>query len=86
MDTYFAVGIDECLPIDAPDALESADIEGILRAAIAGAFNFEFTLRFLVRLGFFQCSKLAFGENQALLCHLGIQRLEPELHGAEVIA
>ncbi len=41
---------------------------------------------FLVRLGLFQSGKLAFGKDQAFLCHLGLQRLEPELHGAEVIA
>jgi hypothetical protein len=43
MTPNLAVGIDEGLLIDASDALESADIEGILGAAVAWALSFEFT-------------------------------------------
>ncbi len=85
-DPQLAIGIDEGLLMDASNAFKRADVEGVLGAAIAGAFGFEFTPGFLVRLGLFQSGKLAFGKDQAFLRPLGLQRLEPELHGAEVIA
>ncbi len=47
------VGVDEGLLIDPPDALQRADIEGVLRAAIARAFALELAVRFLVRLSLF---------------------------------
>jgi hypothetical protein len=50
----FAVSIEESLLVDAPDALERADVEGILRAAVARAFARELTVRRLVGFGFFQ--------------------------------
>ena len=47
--------------IDAADALQGADIEGVLGAAIAWAFGLELAVRFLVGLGLFQGGQLGFG-------------------------
>ena len=53
------VGVKEGLLIDAPDAFERADIQCILRAAIARTFTVEFAVSFLVSFGFFLCPDLA---------------------------
>ena len=45
------IGVDEGLLIDPPDALQGADIEGVLRPAIARALALELAVRFLVGLG-----------------------------------
>ena len=63
----------------------SADIEGVLRAAIAGALGLELAVRLLVGLGLLQRGDLALGEDEALLRHLGLERLQPVLHGPEVM-
>ena len=76
------VGVDEGLLIDAANALQRADVEGVLRAAIAGAFGLELAVRLLVGLGLLQRGELALGEDEALLRHLGLQRLQPVLHGS----
>jgi hypothetical protein len=46
------VGVDEGLLIDPPDALQRADIEGVLRAAIARAFALELAMASLSALAF----------------------------------
>ncbi len=53
-DLAHGLGIEESLLIDATDALERADIEGILRTAVARAFARELTVRLLVGFGLFQ--------------------------------
>ena len=80
------VGVDEGLLVDAPDALQGADIEGVLGAAIAGAFGVELAMGLLVGLGLLEGGELALGEDQALLGHLGLERLQPVLHGLQVVA
>ena len=53
------VGVDEGLLVDAADALQRADIERVLRAAIAGAFGLELAMGLLVGLGLLQRGELA---------------------------
>src|SRR6185369_401459 len=50
----FAVRVDERLLVDAADALEGADIEGVLRSTVAGTFAFEFAARFFFPLHAFE--------------------------------
>ena len=63
------VGVDEGLLIDPPDALQRADIEGVLRAAIARALALELAMRLLVGLGLLERGDLGLGEQDALLRH-----------------
>ena len=42
-------------------------------------------MRLLVGLGLLQGGELALGEDEALLRHLGLERLQPVLHGGEVV-
>src|SRR5205085_2980211 len=44
------VGVDKGLLIDLPDALQRANVEGVLRPAIARALALELAMRFLVGL------------------------------------
>jgi hypothetical protein len=48
---HLGVGVEERLLVDPPHALERADIEGILRPAVARALALELPVRFLVGLG-----------------------------------
>jgi hypothetical protein len=48
---HLAIRIDEGLLVDAPDALERADVEGVLGPAIARTLTLEFAMRFFIRLG-----------------------------------
>ena len=59
------VGVDEGLLVDAPDPLQRADIEGVLRPAIARALALELAVRLLVGLGLLQRGELALGQDQA---------------------
>ena len=68
-----------------PDALQVADIEGVLRAAIARMLALELAMRLLLGLGLFQRDDLRLGQHQAVLGALGFQRLEPLLHGLQVV-
>jgi hypothetical protein len=58
------VGVDEGLLVDAADALQRADVERILRAAIARAFALEFAVRLLVCLRLLQRGEPGFGEDE----------------------
>src|ERR1700730_13010380 len=84
-ECQFGVGVEKRLLIDPTDALERADIERILRAAVAWAFALELTVRLLVGFGFFQRSELALAQHQAFLRALGLQCFEPLLHGLEIV-
>jgi hypothetical protein len=59
-EAELGVGIEEGLLIDAPDALEGSDVEGVLGAAVAGAFGVELAVGFLVGLGFLQGRRAGF--------------------------
>src|SRR6478736_8557483 len=80
------MGIDERLLVDAADALEIADIERVLGAAIAWMLALELAMRLLLGLGFFQRDDLRLGQHQTLLGALGFQRLEPLGHGLQIVA
>ena len=75
----------EGLLVDAPDALQRADVESVLRPAIAGAFALELAVRLLVELGLLQRGDLRLGQHQALLRALGLERLQPLLHGLQIV-
>ena len=59
---HLGVRVDEGLLIDATHALQIADIEGILGAAVAGMFALEFAVRLLLGLGLFQRDVIYCGE------------------------
>jgi hypothetical protein len=80
------MGIDERLLVDPADALQIADIERILGAAIARMLALELAMRLLLGLGLFQRDDLRLGQHQAFLGALGFQRLEPLGHGLQVVA
>ena len=69
-----------------PTPLQGADVERVLGAAVAGALALELAVRFLLGLGLLQGGQLTLREHQALLRHLGLERLEALLHGLEVMA
>ena len=79
------IGVDEGLLVDAADALHVADVESVLRAAIARALALEFAVRLLLFFSFFQRYDLRLGQNQPLLRDLGFQGLEPLLHRLEIV-
>src|SRR6516162_4701040 len=56
------IGVDHGLLIDPTNALQGADIEGILGAAITRAFALELAMGFLVGLGFLEGGDLGFGQ------------------------
>src|SRR5437588_3592804 len=83
---YLGVGVDEGLLVDASNALQIADIERILRAAISWMLALELAVRLLLGLGLFQRDDLRLGQHQAFLGALGFQRLEPLVHRLQVVA
>ncbi len=72
--------------VDASDAFQGPDIEGVLGAAVAGAFGDELAVGLLVGLGLFEGCHLRLGQDQALLGHLGLERFQPVLHGLQIMA
>ena len=80
------VGVDDGLLVDPPDALQRADIERVLRPAIARALALELAVRFLVGLGLLERGDLRLGQQNALLRRLGVERLEAQLHRGQVVA
>ena len=58
-EAYLGVRVDKGLLVDAADALQIADVEGVLGAAVAGMLALEFAMRFLLGLGLFQRNDLA---------------------------
>ena len=74
------VGIDDGLLVDPPNPFQRADIEGVLRLAVARALALELALRFLVGLGLLERGDLCLGQQDALLRHLGFERLEAMFH------
>src|SRR6516164_9560410 len=80
------IGVDHGLLIDPADTLQGADIEGVLGAAIAGAFALELAVRLLVRLGLLKGGDLGFGQQDAILCHLGFERLEAVFDRRQIVA
>src|SRR6201993_2166226 len=72
------VSIDEGLLINASHSLQVADIECILRAAIARMLALELAMGLLFRLGFLQRGELGLGQHQApwaLLASKALSRL-----------
>src|SRR5256884_2158041 len=83
---YLGVGVDEGLLVDASNALQIADIERILGAAVTWMLVLELAVRLLLGLGLFQRDDLRLGQHQAFLGALGFQRLEPLVHRLQVVA
>ena len=80
------VGVDEGLLVDPSHPLQRADIEGVLRSAVAGALALELAMRFLVGFGFLERGDLGLGKQDAVLRHLGLKRLEALLHRGQIVA
>src|SRR5271165_7198062 len=57
---------DESLLVDASDAFQGPDIEGVLGAAVAGAFGDELAVGLLVGFGLLEGCDLRLGQDQAL--------------------
>jgi hypothetical protein len=83
---HLGIGVDDGLLVDPPHALERANIERVLRPAIAGAFALELAMRFLVDLGLLERGDLRLGQQDALLRRLGFERLQPVLHRRQIVA
>jgi len=49
-------------------------------------FALELAMRLLLGLGFFQRDQLGLGQHQPFLGGLGFQRLEPLVHGLQIMA
>src|SRR4029077_4103933 len=79
------ISIDEGLLIDASHSLQIADIERVLRTAIAGMLALEFAMGLLLRLGLLQRGELGLGQHQALQGALGFQCLETLVHVLKVV-
>src|SRR5438128_2159328 len=82
----FGVGIDDGLLIDPAHPFEGADIEGVLGTAIARTFALELAMRLLVGLGLLERGDLRLGEQDAILRHLGFERLEAMFHHGQIVA
>src|SRR5438876_4609398 len=82
----FGVGIDKGLLVNPPDALQRTDIEGVLGTAIAWTFALELAMRLLVGLGLLERGDLRLGEQDAILRHLGFERLEAMFHHGQIVA
>jgi hypothetical protein len=79
------VGIDEGLLVDPSNTLQIADIERILGASVARMLALKLAMGFLFGLGLFRRDNLRLGQHQALLGALGFRRLEPFVHGLQVV-
>jgi hypothetical protein len=77
---HFGIGVDEGLLVHPPDALQRADIEGVLRTAIARTLALELAMRFLVGLRLLERGALRLGQQDAVLCRLGVERLQAVLY------
>jgi hypothetical protein len=73
--------------IDVLDAdIKLVFIESVLGTVIAGTFAFELAVDLLLGLGFLQNDDLGFGQHEALLRHLGFQRLETPFSVRQIVA
>ena len=61
-EANLGIGVDEGLLVDAPHAFERADVEGVLRPAIARMLALELTVGLLVVLGLFKRRYLPLGQ------------------------
>src|SRR5262245_37646254 len=72
---YLGVGVDEGLLVDTSHALEIADIERVLGAAVTWMLTLELAVRLLLSLGLFQRDDLRLGQHQPLLALLASSAL-----------
>jgi len=82
---HLGVGVDEGLLIDPPHPLHRADVEGVLRTAVAGTLALELAVRLVIGPGLLERSDLGFRQHQPVLGALGLERFQPLLHGLEVM-
>ena len=71
---------------DAPDALQVADVVGVLRTEVARVLGLDLAVRLLVLSGLLERPDLVLGEDEAFLGHLRRERLQPLLEGLQVVA
>src|SRR5688572_3036263 len=70
--SYFAIGINKSLLIDASNAFNGANIVSILGAKISGVVGFYFAMGLLFLFSPFKCYNLIFGQYQAFLGRFGL--------------
>ena len=73
-----AICVDIGLLVNAPDALQRADVERILRAQVAGVGGINLAAGFIVQLLLFKRLGLGLGQNAAVLGDLGFKGNPPE--------
>lgn len=72
--------------LDPTNALQIANIKHILGATITRMLALEVAIGLLLGLGLLQRDHLSLGQHQVVLGALGLQRLEPLVHGREIVA
>src|SRR5262245_20867979 len=85
-ERHLGIGVDCRLLVDAPHALQRANVKRVLRHAIARALALKLAMRLLVELGLLERGHLRLGQHHALLRALAIRRLQTLLHGLQIMA
>ena len=76
---HFAIGVDIGLLVHPTNALDGADIEGVLTAEIAGMGRFHLAAGLIVMLLLLKSLDLCLGQDDTVFSNLGLQRFQPIL-------
>ena len=82
---HLGVGIDIGLLVDTANALQGADVEGILGTQITRMGSLDFATDLVIQLFPFQRLYLRLSQNQAFFGNLGLQRPETGLEVGQVV-
>ena len=85
-DRHAGIGVDEGLLVNPPHALHRANVIGVLASEVAGMVALDLAIGLLLLLGLLKRSHLVFGQEDALLGGAGLKRLQPLLHGLQIVA
>src|SRR5437879_4810746 len=83
---HLGIGVDEGLLIDPPHPLQRADVEGVLRPAIARALALELAMRLFVGLGFLERGDLRFREQDAVPRRFRLKPRQALPHRGQIVA
>ena len=81
-----AISIYMGLLINAPNTLESADIEGVLRSQIAGMGRLDLAAGCIIQLFLFQGLDLCLGQDTTFFGDFGLQRLQAGFDVRQILA